>query len=160
MFAKMLLLFIIVPIVELVLLVKVGSVIGGVFPTLLVIFITGTLGATLARREGLMVWQKIQGALRAGQMPATELVDGLLILIAGIVLLTPGFLTDFCGFMLLIPMVRGVFRVILINKFKHSVKINVSSAVGRNSFFANDETENDKEFGDEVIDVKAEVVDE
>jgi UPF0716 protein FxsA len=109
MFLRLLLLFTIVPLVELFLLVKLGSVIG-LGPTILIVICTGALGAWLARRQGLGVLNRISGDFSAGRLPADALIDGLLILIAGAVLLTPGLITDALGFLLLVPRGRAVIR--------------------------------------------------
>jgi UPF0716 protein FxsA len=111
---RLLLLFIIVPAAELVLLIEIGRRIG-TLPTLGLIVVTGILGAGLARRQGLGVIRKIQAETAAGHMPAGALVDGVMILIAAAVLITPGVLTDALGFLCLIPFTRkwikaGVWR--------------------------------------------------
>ncbi|MFP3940615.1 MAG: FxsA family protein [Thermoanaerobaculia bacterium] len=105
MFLRLLLLFTTVPLVELALLLWIGRHIG-VLPTVLLIFLTGALGAALARYQGLAAWQRLQDALAAGRLPGRELVEGFLILLAGAVLLTPGVLTDAAGFLLLVPPAR------------------------------------------------------
>ena len=107
---KLLLLFIGVPLLELAILVKLGQFFG-FWSTLAIIILAGIAGATLARRQGLRVLMRIQSELASGKIPAAELLDGLLILIAGVMLLTPGFLTDVCGLLLLLPPVRYVVRV-------------------------------------------------
>lgn len=105
----MLALFILLPIVELVLLIQVGQWIGLGW-TLALVLVTGFVGAALARRQGLRAWLAIQGEIRQGRMPGGTLVDGLMILIGGVVLLTPGLLTDLLGFALLIPWTRNVLK--------------------------------------------------
>jgi len=95
--------------VEVLLLVWVGKWLG-LGPTLALVIVTGVLGASLARRQGFRVWGRIQRELREGRMPASDLIDGLLVLIGGIVLLTPGLITDGCGFALMIPGVRRWMR--------------------------------------------------
>jgi len=117
MFAQLLLLFIVVPLIEVLILIKLGSQFG-FWPTIFLVIGTGILGAYLAKIYGLTIWSKIQDDLRAGQMPADKLVDGLLILIGGVVLLTPGLLTDILGFMLLIPFTREFFKRFAKSKFK------------------------------------------
>jgi UPF0716 protein FxsA len=102
-------LFIAVPLTELMLLIWVGGEIGTLATIGIVVF-TGILGASLARSEGLATWQRFQTRLATGKLPHEDLVDGLLILIAGAVLLTPGFLTDVAGFLLLVPAARAVVR--------------------------------------------------
>lgn len=109
MLVRLLLLFIIVPAVELFLLIEIGQQIG-TLPTLGLIVFTGALGAFLAKRQGLQVLQKIRTQTSSGQLPAEALVDGLIILLAGAVLMTPGVLTDVLGFLCLIPMSRKVIK--------------------------------------------------
>ena len=109
MFLRLLLLFTVVPLVELFLLVKLGTVIG-IGPTVFIVIFTGVLGAWLARRQGLGVLRRISDDLAGGRLPAEAVIDGLLIFIAGAVLLTPGLITDALGFFLLIPQGRAVVR--------------------------------------------------
>ena len=117
MFIKLLLIFIIVPLVELAILLKVGSYIG-LLPTLGVVILTGILGAALARQQGFMILNRIRTDIGSGRVPAHEIIDGFLILIGGIVLLTPGFLTDLFGFLLLIPLTRGFFKRVAKDQFQ------------------------------------------
>lgn len=105
MFPKLLALFILVPLAELYLLLKVGSVFGA-FHTVLLVVLTAALGALLAKLEGLRTWRRIQEQLAKGQMPAEELVDSVLIFMAGALLLTPGFITDGLGLGVLFPGTR------------------------------------------------------
>ena len=109
MLGRLFLLFVLVPIVELAILVRLGSRIG-FWPTLGLVVLTGAVGAWLAKSQGLRLVRAIQGELAAGRIPANHLLDGLLVLIGGIVLLTPGLLTDLLGIMLLFPPTRAVFR--------------------------------------------------
>ena len=126
MFPKLLLLFIGVPLIEVLILIKLGSLFG-FWPTIFLVIGTGILGAYLAKLYGLTIWYKIQQDLNAGVMPADKLVDGLLILIGGIVLLTPGLLTDILGFMLLIPITRRYFKRIAKTKFKNMSEAHTST---------------------------------
>lgn len=105
----LLLLFVVVPAVELLLIVEVGGRIG-TLATLGIIVLTGVAGVTLARAEGLAVLERVRAAAAEGRMPTDEVVDGGLILVAAAMLLTPGFLTDACGFLLLFPLTRPLFR--------------------------------------------------
>ena len=98
MFLRLLLLFTVVPLVELFLLVKLGTVIG-IGATILIVICTGVLGAWLARWQGLGVLRRLTEDVNQGRLPADALIDGLLILIAGAVLLTPGLITDALGFL-------------------------------------------------------------
>jgi UPF0716 protein FxsA len=109
MMTKLLLLFIVVPMVELALLIKLGSLIG-VLDTILLIVFTGAVGAILVRTAGIQCLFTVRQQLQSGMFPADELCNGLLILIAGALLITPGLLTDITGFALLIPAVRSVIK--------------------------------------------------
>ena len=109
MLLKLFLAFTIIPVVEIYLLIQIGTIFGALTSIALVI-VTGFLGAYLARIQGLQTLFRIQESLREGQMPSGELLDALLIGIAGLVLLTPGFLTDAFGFLLLIPNTRTVIK--------------------------------------------------
>ncbi len=103
---KLLLAFTIIPIIEIYLLIEIGSIFGALTAITLVI-LTGFLGAFMARMQGLQTLFRIKESLREGRMPSSDLLDALLIVIAGVVLLTPGFLTDSAGFLLLIPTTRN-----------------------------------------------------
>lgn len=109
MFLRLLLLFTVVPLVELYLLITIGRMIG-VGPTIAIVLGTGILGAWLARWQGLAVLRRVREEMAAGRLPTDALIDGLLILVAAAVLLTPGLLTDTAGFLLLVPASRAVVR--------------------------------------------------
>ena len=109
MLLKLFLAFTIIPIIEIYLLIEIGSMFGALTAVTLVI-LTGFLGAFLARMQGLQTLYRIQESLREGRIPSGELLDALLIVIAGLVLLTPGFLTDSAGFLLLIPATRNSIK--------------------------------------------------
>ena len=117
MFIRLLAVFIIIPLVELIILIKVGSYIG-LWPTILIVVLTGVVGAALARYQGFLIINKIRADVSSGRVPARELIDGLLVLIGGIVLLTPGFLTDICGFILLIPFTRNLIKGFVRSQFE------------------------------------------
>jgi len=110
MFFRLFLLFTCVPLVELYILLQVGSVIGA-GNTILLVILTGVLGAFLAQREGIRSLRTIQSVMARGEMPGEPLLDAFLILVAGFVLITPGILTDILGFLLLIPATRLRIRV-------------------------------------------------
>ncbi len=97
---RLILLFTLLPLVELSLLLRIGEWLG-VGPTLGLVIVTGVAGAWLARREGLRTWERVRADMAAGRIPAEELVHALLVLIAGVVLVTPGVLTDAAGLVLL-----------------------------------------------------------
>jgi len=117
MFGYLVLLFTLVPAIELALLIEIGSHIGA-GNTILIIVLTGVLGAYLARLQGFLVFQKIQSDLNQGIMPNSQMIDGLMILFGGIVLLTPGFITDIFGFLLLIPWTRSLIKKWFSKKFE------------------------------------------
>ena len=116
MFGKLFLLFAVVPVAEIYVLVTVGGAIG-VLPTIILVLLTALAGAHLARLQGLSVMMRIRENLAQGFMPAEELLDGLLIFLAGMVLLTPGFLTDIAGLLILLPVTRNMFKRWLRKKF-------------------------------------------
>lgn len=100
------LVFLLVPVIEIVLFIEVGGVIG-VWATIAIIFLTAAIGATVARAQGLSTLGELQSRLDAGADPREPMAHGALLLIAGLLLLTPGFMTDAIGFSLLIPAVRA-----------------------------------------------------
>ena len=104
-FYILLLLFIVVPVAEIMLLINVGGAIGPL-RTILVVIFTAFLGAYLVRQQGFATLFKVQEEMNAGRVPAMQMGEGILLLFAGAVLLTPGFITDAVGFILLVPKVR------------------------------------------------------
>ncbi len=120
MLGYLILLFTLVPIVELALLIKVGQYIG-VGYTLGIVVFTGVVGAYLAKMQGLFTLRRIQDDINQGRMPKDTLFDGVLILCSGILLLTPGFITDLIGFMGLIPFTRNLFKQWLKRKIKDMI---------------------------------------
>ena len=118
MFFKLFLVFMIVPLIEIYLLVKVG-VEYGAFHTVLFVIMTAAIGAFYAKLEGLRTLRRLQLQLSNGQMPAEEILDSILIFIAGILLLTPGFLTDGIGFLILIPITRNSVKRWLRKQFDY-----------------------------------------
>ncbi|MFA5087784.1 MAG: FxsA family protein [Candidatus Omnitrophota bacterium] len=120
MLGYLILLFTFVPAVELMVLIKVGGHIGAL-NTVFIIFLTGITGAYLARLQGFLVLRKIQENLQAGIMPTDEMLDGVLILAGGILLLTPGFITDTLGFLLLVPLTRSFIKKILHRKLDRMI---------------------------------------
>lgn len=105
-------LFIAVPILELYVIVKVGGLIG-VLPTLVLLFGTSLLGAALLRHQGRGAWQRFNRALAERRFPGREVADGLVITVGGVLLLIPGFVTDFFGLLLLFPPTRAIARRLL-----------------------------------------------
>ncbi|MEV4162224.1 FxsA family protein [Nonomuraea dietziae] len=101
--------FLVVPVLEIWLLIQVGSVIGG-WATVGLLLADSLLGAWIVRREGRRAWRSLQSALQTGRMPDRELADGGLILVGGALLLTPGFVTDILGFLCVLPFTRPFMR--------------------------------------------------
>jgi len=109
MLLKLFLLFTLVPIAELALLIEVGSHIGSLY-TIALVLITGAAGATLARTQGLLVFARLRHSIGGGQSPGDALLDGALVLSGGLLLLTPGIMTDAVGFCVLLPLTRRPIR--------------------------------------------------
>jgi UPF0716 protein FxsA len=108
----LIILFIVVPILELYVIIQVGQLIG-VVPTLLLLLADALLGSLLLKHQGRGAWRRFNEALAARRFPGKEVVDGVLIVIGGTLLLTPGFLTDLLGLFLLIPPTRAIARRVL-----------------------------------------------
>jgi len=106
-------------------LIKIGSVIGS-FDTVLIVIITGAVGAALAKTQGILVITQVKESLSRGELPAEEMVEGGLIFVGGIALLTPGLLTDITGLLLILPITRKNFAKYLTKHF--SGKINNPSS--------------------------------
>lgn len=121
MFARLLILFLLVPLVEIYVLIKVGSVLGAGITIILVIF-TAVVGAYLARSEGAQAMLRVRANMEQGIMPGDDILDALLILVAGLVLLTPGFVTDFFGLLLLFKPSRRVIRKFVREKLEEWIK--------------------------------------
>lgn len=111
----LLFLFIVLPIVELYTIIRMSGTIG-FFNTLGLMFLVAVLGSWLVRREGFRVWKRFNESLRTGQIPAREIVDGVLILGAGALLLTPGFFSDVFALLMLFPPTRIMFRTYLLRR--------------------------------------------
>ena len=116
MFFKLFLAFTLVPFIEIYLLIKIGAQVGA-FNTILIVILTGLLGASLARLEGIKTMTKVRESMNRGELPAEEMLDAMLIFVAGVVLLTPGFITDLTGLALLVPQARFWFKRWLRKKF-------------------------------------------
>jgi UPF0716 protein FxsA len=111
-----LLLFILVPIIEIWLMIDIGSVIGAGW-TVLAIISTAIIGASLVRYQGIGVYSRLNQTAARGEIPAMEMIEGLTLLISGVLLLTPGFITDALGFLLLIPPLRRWFALNMLKRF-------------------------------------------
>ena len=118
---RLLLLFIVLPAVELALLLEIGRRIG-TLETLALIVVTGAVGAAMARSQGLRVLSRVREQVAAGEMPASSLLDGVLILLAAALLVTPGVLTDAFGFLCLVPGFRTLVRRELMRRIERAVE--------------------------------------
>ncbi len=151
--AFLFLLFTVVPVVELCLLYLLGGWIG-VWPTLALVILTGVVGIALARWQGTKALLRIQRRLARGQLPASELFDQVLILVAGLLLVFPGILTDVVGLILLIPPARGLIKWRLRNWAQRHVEVRTAQVQGQ--FWSHVEKVQGPHRRDEIID--AEVV--
>ena len=124
------LLFIVVPILELYVLVQIGSAIG-ILPTIALLILDSVLGAALMRSQGRAAWMRFNRALAAGRVPAREVIDGVLVIFGGALLLTPGFLSDIGGLILLLPPTRAIVRRVLVARF--GARLVASAASGASS---------------------------
>lgn len=121
MLGRLILLFLATPAVELALLIQVDRLIG-FWATVGVIIATGLVGSHLARREGLSTWRRLNDRLRRGDLPGTELADGVIILVSGALLITPGILTDILGFLGLLPLTRARLRKWVMRWFQRKME--------------------------------------
>ncbi len=105
-------LFLVVPVLEIYVIVQVGQLIGAL-PTVILLLAESLFGAWLVRREGSRAWRTLRSALTSGQLPSRELADAALVLVGGTLLLTPGFVTDVVGFFVVLPLTRPLARRLL-----------------------------------------------
>lgn len=136
MFKVLFLLFVIIPIIEIAVLMQVGAVLG-VWTTLAIVIITAWLGAKNVRQQGITTLQSVQTKMAQGEMPSDEIMAGVLLLVSGVLLVTPGFVTDAFGLALLVPAVRAV----LIRNLQHQLitKQTSSASFHHQSFSFNQE---------------------
>jgi UPF0716 protein FxsA len=130
----LLLLFIVLPLAELFVILKVGDLIGAV-PTILLLAADSVLGAMLLRSQGRRVWTRFREALERGDVPHREVIDGVLVIFGGAFLITPGFLTDIVGILLLLPPSRAAFRAWLIRRLGKRIEIRTMRRPGTTSDF-------------------------
>jgi UPF0716 protein FxsA len=122
-------LFIAVPIVELAVIIQVGQEIG-VLPTIAILIADSLLGSLLMRSQGRAVWRRFNETLAAGRPPAREVLDGVLVIFGGALLLTPGFVTDLLGILLLLPPARAIARGVLVKRFAHRLVVSAAGSFG------------------------------
>ncbi len=129
MFKLLFIVFVTVPLIELYFLIKVGGQIG-ILPTITLCILTAALGAGLLRHQGLQTLSRVQQKLEQGEIPATDLISGVILLVSGALLLTPGFLTDILGFLCLTPRIRLLMVNSILNHMaKRGTRVNVNKSV-------------------------------
>src|SRR5918999_5756489 len=124
MLLPLVLLFIVVPIAELAVIIQVGQEIGLLW-TVAILVADSILGSMLMRSQGRAAWRRFNDATRAGRVPAREVLDGALVIFGGALLLTPGFITDILGLLLLIPPTRAVVRAVLVRRLGNRLAVGV-----------------------------------
>jgi UPF0716 protein FxsA len=123
-------LFIVLPLVELYVILKVGDAIG-VVPTILLLAADSVLGSVLLRSQGRSVWRRFNAALAEGKMPHREVMDGVLVIFGGAFLITPGFVTDVIGLLLLLPPTRALIRSQVVRRLGRRVTVGVTGRPAR-----------------------------
>ncbi len=123
------LLFLLTPVIEIAVLIEVGSVIG-TLQTILLIVATAVFGTVLLRHQGIGVLRRTQASLNQGEMPVAEVFEGVCLLAAGALLLTPGFITDIVGFLLLVPGLRSLLGRALLQRLLARGQFTMSNAPG------------------------------
>lgn len=128
-------LFAVLPILEIALLVNVGSIIGG-WNTIGIVILTAFIGSYFVKREGISTLQTAQAKMQRNEMPGKELVEGLMLVVAGVLLVTPGFITDILGFMFVLP---GTRHLLAAQVSKHMKMRVVVPGAGAGGFNTNDQ---------------------
>ena len=126
----LLFLFIMVPMVEIAVFIQIGSVIG-LWPTLAAIVATAALGLVLIRHQGLEIFKQAQNNFAAGRLPASEITDGIYLLLAGALLLIPGFISDLLGGLFLIPLFRNLIQRVVLAQFHDSNRVRINNGALR-----------------------------
>ena len=127
MLLPLIVLFVLVPIAELAIIIQVGQAIG-VWWTIAILVADSLLGSALMRSQGRSTWRRFNETMQSGRVPATEVLDGGLVIFGGALLLAPGFLTDILGLVLLLPPTRAVIRRLLVRRFALRMVSSVTSA--------------------------------
>jgi len=124
--AVLIVLFIILPLAELYVIYQVGDAIG-ILPTLALLVLDSLLGAWLLRTQGRATWNRFQATMQAGRIPHREVFDGVLVIFGGAFLITPGFITDIIGVLLLLPPTRSLFRRWLVRRGGHLFGFSIAT---------------------------------
>lgn len=125
-------LFIAVPVIEIALFIEIGGWIG-LWPTIGIVIVTAFAGTSLLRLQGLAVLQRVQESAARNELPVAEVFDGMCLLVAGVLLLTPGFFTDAIGFLLFVPLFRRFAGVLIWRWLERNGKMSVGGGFGRGS---------------------------
>jgi UPF0716 protein FxsA len=133
MLLPLVLLFIVVPIAELAVIIQVGQAIG-VWWTIAILVADSILGSLLMRTQGRAAWRRFNDAVQAGRVPAREVLDGALVVFGGLLLLTPGFLTDVLGLALLIPPTRALVRRVLVRRLERRMVVAATGPRARHTY--------------------------
>ena len=152
-------LFIVVPILELAVIIQIGQAIG-VLPTIALLIADSLLGAALMRSQGRAAWLRFNVALAEGRVPGREVMDGALVIFGGALLLTPGFLSDFLGLILLLPPTRAIVRKLLAARYGSRLMATAASGAQARVFgFGGAQRPRDAAGHDDVVDVDGTEVD-
>ncbi|MEH6452628.1 MAG: FxsA family protein [Psychromonas sp.] len=132
MFARLFLIFTSVSLLEIFVLVKIGGFLGA-WPTVALVVVTALIGSALVRSQGLQLLQQLQQRMANGEMPGQQLVEGIMLIITGVLLVTPGFVTDICGLLLLQPTIRAAIAKFILANVKLSPASSMSGGFYQSS---------------------------
>ncbi|PKF62008.1 membrane protein FxsA [Psychromonas sp. psych-6C06] len=142
MFARLFILFTTVSLLEIFVLVKVGGVLGAL-PTVALVIVTALIGSALVRSQGLQLVAQLQQRLAKGEMPGQQLIEGIMLIVTGVLLVTPGFVTDLCGLLLLQPSIRATIAKTILANVKFSSATMGGGFSQHNSGFSQSNIDND-----------------
>lgn len=145
MFLILFLIFIVIPVIEITVLMQVGEQLGA-FPTVALVILTAAVGASLVRSQGLQTLMSAQQKMQQGQQPGQEVIEGVMLAIAGVMLVTPGFVTDFMGLLLLLPFSRQFFAAKLLER------VIIKNMANQGQPFTGGYSSHNAEQNDDVID--------
>ncbi|HBV76243.1 MULTISPECIES: FxsA family protein [Vibrio] len=137
MFPILVILFIVVPVIEIALFIQVGGLIG-LWPTIAIVLITAFVGASLVRSQGIQTLMSVQSRLQQGELPAQQIIEGVMLAVAGVLLLTPGFMTDALGMLVLLPAPRAVIAKQLMKRVKVNTSVNFGGGFHQDPFGASE----------------------
>ncbi|MEJ7797865.1 MAG: FxsA family protein [Solirubrobacteraceae bacterium] len=151
-------LFVVVPIAELYVLIQIGQEIG-LWPTIALLIVDSLLGAALMRSQGRAAWRRLHSALGEGRVPGREVIDGALVIFGGALLLTPGFLSDILGLLLLLPPTRAIIRRLLLQRFAGRIVASAASGAQSRIFAFGERPGGHRGGHDDIVDSSATDVD-